>query len=235
MKKKIKIFLKRVFRKSAKDKNMFHGYLKSINTIVDVGAHLGSFSVYLNSYYSIKKCLLIEPIPELCDKMRDTFKNDDGFIIINKLVMGDSNDYTLHINEQQSTSSVLDFKDIPELSEINISKRCDMNFISTTLDEVCRENEIESIDLLKIDVQGAEINVLEGGLSILHKTKFIYIELSFKQLYFGSCVFMDVYDFLYKNGFILVDIYNGFKGKNEELLQSDALFKNITFDKNTKL
>jgi len=52
----------------------------------------------------------------------------------------------------------------------------------------------------------------------------IYTEVSFTPLYEGSCIFSEVYDFLCARGFRLLSLREGFRGKDKELLQGDAVF-----------
>jgi len=83
--------------------------------------------------------------------------------------------------------------------------------------------------LLKIDVQGVEHLVLEGGKQALLNTSFVWMELSFKPLYIGSSVFHDIYSMMEKSGFILLELSPGHRSPINELLQADALFANPKF------
>lgn len=57
---------------------------------------------------------------------------------------------------------------------------------TATLDTWCKEHGIEVIDFIWMDVQGAEIDVLRGGMNTLSKTRFIYTEYSNTELYEGQ-------------------------------------------------
>ena len=46
-----------------------------------------------------------------------------------------------------------------------------------TIDNFCEENSVNSIDILKIDTEGSEIEVLEGSKKMLNKTNIILIEV----------------------------------------------------------
>ena len=81
-----------------------------------------------------------------------------------------------------------------------------------------------NIDLMKIDVQGAELLALRGAEQALARTRFVFAEVSFAPLYEGSCVFGEVYDFLCSRGFRLLSIQEGFRGEDNELLQCDSMF-----------
>lgn len=74
----------------------------------------------------------------------------------------------------------------------------------TTLDQWTEKNRIKSIDILWMDVQGNELNVLQGSTSILKKTKIISTEGGLKPYYKEHTLRNDIVDFLTKHGFLLV-------------------------------
>jgi len=55
-----------------------------------------------------------------------------------------------------------------------------------TLDTWCREQGIDRIDFIWMDVQGAEIDVIRGARNALKKTRYLYTEYSNKELYEGQ-------------------------------------------------
>ena len=92
-----------------------------------------------------------------------------------------------------------------------------------TLDNITADLPI--IDLVKIDVQGAEHLVLAGAVETLAKSALIWTEVSFKPLYEGSCVFEEIYKTLDMAGFRMVSLDPGFRSADGELVQADALFQ----------
>jgi hypothetical protein len=77
---------------------------------------------------------------------------------------------------------------------------------SMRLDSFTKQHAIDRIDLLKIDVQGAECRVLTGGMASLRKTKAIILEISFYDYYEHQTAFMDVEQILSPLGFRLFSI-----------------------------
>jgi len=55
-----------------------------------------------------------------------------------------------------------------------------------TLDTYCREHGIDVIDFVWADVQGAEADMIRGGLETLKRTRYLYTEFSWKELYEGQ-------------------------------------------------
>ena len=78
---------------------------------------------------------------------------------------------------------------------------------TTTLDTFCQLEEIEEIDFLQIDVQGADLQVLEGGSSILERSVLaVQVEVEFSHLYVDQPLFAEVDNYMRKQGFTLFDL-----------------------------
>lgn len=76
-----------------------------------------------------------------------------------------------------------------------------------TLDTLIKNNEIPIIDVLSIDVQGAEYEVMTG-LSNWDDVLMVITESEFAQIYEGQKLFGDQFNLLISKGFRLVDITN---------------------------
>ena len=86
---------------------------------------------------------------------------------------------------------------------------------STTLDKYCEDNDVDIIDFIWADVQGAEKNLIDGGSGMLKNgVRFLYTEYSNKEYYEGQVNLAKLSELL---------------GDDWELVQdfnTDALFKN---------
>ncbi len=88
-----------------------------------------------------------------------------------------------------------------------------INVSTTTLDTWCKNNGVDHIDFIWMDVQGAEIDVFRGGVSTLSRVRYIYTEYSNEELYKGQYNLEQLVEYL-KN-FSIVIRYPG-----------DVLFRN---------
>lgn len=80
---------------------------------------------------------------------------------------------------------------------------------TTTLDAFCQSEGVNEIDFIQLDVQGAELGVLEGASSILERsTLAIITEIEFTELYTGQPLFGDLDVHLRRQGFTLFDLGN---------------------------
>jgi hypothetical protein len=95
-----------------------------------------------------------------------------------------------------------------------------------TLDSIVDQHSIKAPDLLKLDVQGFEMEVLKGAVKCLQGTRYILTETSFAPLYKDEPLFLDYVRFLAPYGFV----FRGPAGfltdpRTGVYLQMDALFE----------
>jgi FkbM family methyltransferase len=72
------------------------------------------------------------------------------------------------------------------------------------LDSFCDQNQIEQIDFIHLDVQGAELLVLKNGLKVLRRTRCVWLEVSEVETYSGQATRVNVEAFMNSIGFHLV-------------------------------
>ncbi|RMD76928.1 MAG: FkbM family methyltransferase [Chloroflexi bacterium] len=78
---------------------------------------------------------------------------------------------------------------------------------TTTLSAFAQEKGLESVDVLQVDVQGADLDVLKGGEALLAATTLgIIIEVEFSEVYRGQPLFSDIDAYLRGQGFVLFDL-----------------------------
>ena len=92
---------------------------------------------------------------------------------------------------------------------------------TTTLDAFCQQESIEAIDFLQIDVQGADLNVLQGANQILQTVLATQVEVEFSRLYKGQPLFADVDAFMRSRDFTLFDLSHTSCGRARSLLQTN--------------
>lgn len=90
--------------------------------------------------------------------------------------------------------------------------------------DVCMSGPLTRPTLLKIDVQGFELEVLKGAVEILPAIDAVYVEVSYIPLYQGQPLRDDIEHFLCSVGFECVGAFNDYSHKGERI-QSDLLFR----------
>lgn len=130
------------------------------------------------------------------------------------------------------------FPSLPSL--VNLDHTTEIE--TTTLDAFCQAESIDEINFLQIDVQGAELQVLEGAVQILNQSVLaIQAEVEFAPLYQNQPLFADVDTFLRRQGFTLFDVSKSQVARSPirsasrpgQLLWGDAIYLRDPFDDNT--
>jgi FkbM family methyltransferase len=200
---------------------------------VDIGASTGTFAAAVQNHCGIRRALLVEPQPQRCRELETRF-DDDRFLIRCCAVADHNGSSEMEILNFDYSSSLLRVK--PEVGGagriLDFGVREKIAVQLRTLDDLLIDAGWDQpIDLLKIDVQGAELLAFKGAVRSLARIRLIWTEVSFRQQYEGSAEFADIYQFLSQQGFHLYSLHEGFRGEGGELLQADALFiANSTVD-----
>jgi FkbM family methyltransferase len=158
---------------------------KSSPIIIDVGANEGQSIIRFRKKFPNSIIHSFEPNFEAFKLLKRNFDHDSNIIINNKAV-GDINENKTFYETKKTTHS--SFNKINNKSEwIKIrSKEYNTTIAGytenerevevITLDEYCNENNLNNIDLLKIDTQGYEEEVLNGSKNLIKENKIKLIE-----------------------------------------------------------
>ena len=99
--------------------------------------------------------------------------------------------------------------------------------ITGPLPDFVQPSDLGEANLLKIDVQGFELEVLKSAESLLARFRWIYAECSFVPLYEGQALAEEIVAWLASRGFRLAGRFNPSHARLDgKLLQADLLFEN---------
>ena len=109
-----------------------------------------------------------------------------------------------------------------EDSAVNSSPR---RIRTVSLNNVVASHRLEPPYLLKVDVQGAELDVLSGGEHVLRHVEWAMLEVSFFELFERASQFEDVFEFMRSRGFVVYDLLEPvYRPQDGALSKVNAMF-----------
>ncbi len=190
-------------------KNFYTSILKENDSAIDIGAHKGLHTFPLSEIIKTGKLLAIEPIPFLAKKLKDLFAAKANVTVENCAL--------------SDVVSKMDFYIYTEdLEESSLSKREERmknrgEYIVEKIDVKTLDEYIDlfqSCKFIKIDAEGAKINILQGGKNFINKFRpLICLEFGDDVKYFNHTK-GELFDWCEVNDYYLADIFgNIFKDK----------------------
>ena len=122
--------------------------------IIDCGAHIGTFGFV--PAIEDKQTLLIEAAQQNCECLRATFKPFNNVIIEQSII--------LDKKQKCDFSTTYGPFGSPQIKE-------DGSQYSSTIDEICLKNNIDTVSMIKIDIEGFEEEALSGATNIIESNK----------------------------------------------------------------
>ncbi len=226
-------YIKDHLENDIKEQILVKKLLKPGMIVIDVGANLGNYSMLLSKCVGESgKVYAFEPTSTTFQKLKDRLENQDvkNISLFQKAIFSENK--TVEINEFPEEYSMWNSMGKPHMynpknsqEEIPIVKTEMVQYI--TLDWFCQEENIGHINYLKIDVEGAEFDVLLGSIKLLQKKTidFIQFEISKKMLEGLNRNAADTFQILIENGYECHRIED--EGRiGEKILKSDAFHEN---------
>lgn len=129
--------------------------IESSDVVIDVGAHMGDYSLLASSKITNGKVICLEPSKEALKVLREnvTINNIENKVLIFPNIASDKNGYVNFVEDDVSEISHIDFLE---------AKKQNIKVKSLTLDSIILSMKIKKIKFIKIDVEGAELKVLKG-------------------------------------------------------------------------
>jgi FkbM family methyltransferase len=167
-------------------------------TVIDVGVASGTFELY--NVFPDSMFLLIEPLKEYEENLK---KISRKFKADSVLAAANDNPGTIIINVHPVLFGSSIFKEV-EGSHVDGVPR---EVPSVTIDGLCEERNLRGPHLIKADVQGAELRVLDGAKKVLKETEIVILEVHLFKFFMEGPQFYDVIHYMKDSGFCVYDIF----------------------------
>jgi len=207
-------------------------------TIFDVGAHIGSVALKYRALFPRASIWCFEPFFPSFERLQQNLKGDPRIFCRNVAVAERKGTALLNTNLSEATNSLLPTdkrgRDYWGDGLLDTKAQIEVNTIS--VDSFVLENRISHIDILKLDVQGAEFAVLTGARDVLRRqdVSLVYTELLMCPTYEGQHKFHEYLSVLDSLGYEFLEFFNA-ERHGPQLIQADVIFVSSAFKQNSPL
>lgn len=186
--------------------------------VVDAGAATGDTTDRFLSEFPGATVHAVEPRPDAVKRFEDRFGDQDDVTVYPVALGLENGSTTFNITSSPAWSSVLE-PDDDFVEDVAVSEREEVEV--KRLDELVGE-----VDVLKLDLQGYELNALKGSTGVLDDASLVFSEVSFHRAYEDQALFCEIVELLRDFGFHLYMLYSlhYLLGENGESTGGDALF-----------
>lgn len=195
--------------------------------VFDVGAHVGAITDTYRRLFPQASIHAFEPFPEAFAALRDNVGGHPK-TRCHQLALSDSVGTTaFNSNANWATNSLLatDTRGASFWGDGVLETRSTVEVKTTTVDAFCSEQRIGHVDILKLDVQGAEFNVLCGAKETLaqRQISLIYAEVILCATYQGQHELHEYLGFLKTYGYQFLDMFQPVR-RHGQIIQADLVF-----------
>jgi FkbM family methyltransferase len=176
-----------------------------IKNIMEIGSMNGADALYLKSQYPNSNVFCIEGLP---DNYNNFLKDLETITPINAVIADYDGEITYHQKNINGIHSIFDRGEYFGTTKLNL--KC------FTMKSICENYKIDSLDMVKIDVEGATFEIFKSMGDMLNTIKIMHIETEDYEFFKNQKLHNVVADFLTANGFTLIDItYEDFNVGNQ--------------------
>jgi FkbM family methyltransferase len=198
---------------------------RDAGVVVDVGAGYGETTTVYRRAFPSATIYAFEPTPEAAEALRRRHEGEP-VEVVEAAVGAAPAEASLNVNRFQPTSSLLATAATADSywGEGVLDTEEVVTVPLLTLDRFCADRGIERIDLLKIDVQGAEHLVLAGARDLLARqaVRALYFEVLLVETYDGQVRLDEYLALLYESNYVLAGVH-GQVIREGRLLSRDLL------------
>lgn len=196
-----------------------------ISTLIDIGANIGQFSLLTRALHPDAHIHAFEPLPMAAAQYERLFGKDRRTTLY-RLAAGERQESSeIHVSGRPDSSSLLPITDLQNQLFPGTSQASVMTIQVNRIDDVLKDVALPEPILIKLDVQGFELSALRGMPDLLQRARYVYAEVSFRELYKGQPLADEVVGWLANAGFRLAGAYNPTIASDGSAIQADFIFR----------
>jgi len=193
--------------------------------VADVGANRGQFALVCRRAKPDARIVAFEPLPGPAQVFRAVFDEDERVRLHQSALAPQRGQMMMHVSAHDDSSSLLPISSVQTWNFPGTEAVATQSVPTGPLSDFVTSADLGMRSLLKIDVQGFELEVLRSAEALLPQFRWIYAECSFVPLYERQALADQVITWLSDRQFDLVDRFNPTIGRDGMVLQMDFLFK----------
>lgn len=198
--------------------------LGPVRTVVDIGANRGQFALAARYVFPQARIVSFEPLPGPAALWRAVFAGDARAQLIEAAVGPEAGEAEIHLSARDDSSSLLPITARQNALFPGTAEAGTATIRVVRLADALAAADIEAPALLKLDVQGFELQALAGCEALLDRFAWVYVECSFVELYAGQSFADEVIAWLRERGLRLTGVYHMAYDDNGRAVQADFLF-----------
>lgn len=194
-------------------------------SILDIGANTGQFAAHARVAFPMATIISFEPIEACFVELKRRFAGDENFHAYNCAIGRSNRQTTFYSNDYAPSSSMLQIADRHVTHYPKTAHTTATTIEEKMFEEVVNLSSLSKPCLIKIDVQGYELEVIRNNANMLKLADAVIIETSFEKLYKSQPLFDEVYQFMLKLGFVYGGSYDQlYAPRTHQIIQADAIF-----------
>jgi len=182
-------------------KDIIRRYLPEKPLVVEAGAHIGRDTLKMALQWPDATIYAFEPVPDLYNQLKERTAGHNNIYTYNYALASSAGTEKLYVSSGASTaaSSLLEpYEYLKERPNVIFHP---IHVPTITLDQWAEKQGVTHIDLLWLDMQGAELLVLKASPKIVRTVKVLFIEISLTERFKGNPFFKETDAWLVAEGF----------------------------------